>query len=131
MHIIHPQWLLQFAEWWQRNHRRIVASSVSADDSGFTAIISFDDGSETKTKLGWHDVNEVVAYKCDFIYVDRICLGFSSQDGGVEVHEEMQGWDDFIEGLPKHLPGMPYCDVWWRKVAVPAFATNAMTLFSR
>jgi len=96
-----------------------------------TVTVNFSDGSVKQLRLHWKDVNGVVAYKRDLFLYDEICLGFSSPDGGVEVNEQMQGWDTLIKALPSYLAGVPSWDQWWDKVAKPPFATNATTLFSR
>lgn len=94
-----------------------------------TVTLSYKDGSVSQTRLRWQDVNGVVAYKRDLATVDLICLGFSSPMGGVEVHEEMQGWDALTDALPAYLSGVPSSDQWWGKVAQPPFTTNLTKLY--
>ena len=96
-----------------------------------TVAVNFSDGTVERFRLHWKDVNGVVAYKRDLFAYDEICLGFSSPNGGVEVNEQMQGWDALINALPAYLAGVPCPDQWWEKVAQPPFATNATTLLSR
>lgn len=96
-----------------------------------TVMTRYHDGSESRIRLRWQDVNGVVAYKRDLMTIDEICVGFSTPSGDVEIREEMQGWEALIEVLPTHLPGTPSSSDWWKNVAQPPFATNATKLYSR
>jgi len=83
-------------------------------------------------RISWNTVNRIVAFKRDLLTVDRICLLITTDDGrGVELDEELKGWDTFIQDLPQHLPGCKALADWLMPVATPAFATNETELFSR
>ena len=127
----HSNWATHLAEWWRNRRRGMRSGAILSDDTGMTVTVNFSDGSVEQLRLQWTDVNGVVAYKRDLFAYDEICLGFSSPDGGVEVNEQMQGWNTLIEALPAYLAGVPSPDQWWEKVAQPTFATNFTTLFPR
>ena len=104
---------------------------VEFDDNGMTATGLAKDGSVKKTQVEWSQVNGVVAFKRDLLTVDLICIGLSTPESSIEVDEEMEGWKELIEALPRLLPGTLNPSEWWDKVAHPAFATNPTVLFSR
>jgi hypothetical protein len=82
--------------------------------------------------LQWTEVSRVSAYKRDLFRVDLICLLFSrSERRGIEVDEEMKGWRDFVEALPKRLPRCKKRAEWLLPIATPAFAINPMEIYSR
>jgi hypothetical protein len=80
----------------------------------------------------WAAVARVVAYKRDLYIHDLICVAFEFADGtAFEIHEEMMGWQDLIDSLPRRLKGCAPFEEWWPKVVSPAFETNETTLFER
>ena len=98
--------------------------ATSIDDSRLTRTIHFSDGSISTTEVKWAEVRRVLAFKRDLLLIDLLCLGFETQEGLIEIDEEMDGWDSIIAALPKYLPGIRNIDDWWISVAKPAFATN-------
>jgi hypothetical protein len=82
--------------------------------------------------LNWSDVTRVTAFKRDWGTVDCICLAIGAKDQpALEVDEEMEGWEAFVNALPKHLPGCKPYDEWFTRVAFPAFATNPTVIYVR
>jgi hypothetical protein len=64
--------------------------------------------------------------------VDCICLAIATTDGTTtEVNEEMEGWEELTEALPKQLPGSKPWSECFSQVAFPAFATNETVIFER
>ena len=83
---------------------------------------------KTCWSVDWADVVMVMAFKRDLFTYDLICLAMDLTDGTwVEVDEEMEGFKELQETLPRVLRGLD-AD-WWGKVAFPAFATNATTIW--
>jgi hypothetical protein len=80
----------------------------------------------------WADVQAVVAYKRDVFAFDVICLALEFPGPtSIELNDQMQGWQPFIDSLPLYLDGLPPSDEWVPAVALPAFATNMRVLFRR
>lgn len=80
----------------------------------------------------WCEIDSATAFKRDELIVDCICLVFARQDGTfVEVDEEMEGWSEFTDALPTHLPECMPWEVWFFKVVSPAFAANPTRIFCR
>lgn len=104
---------------------------ISFDSTGF-AVALLKKTSEKPVSIQWNRVVRVVAFKRDLFAVDCICLLFvSDDDTGVEVDEEMKGWQDFAEALPHYLVGCKQWSDWFMAVAHPAFATNETEIFLR
>jgi len=82
--------------------------------------------------MQWTEVVRIAAYKQDFWSFDRICLLLiRTDDFGLELNEEMDGWVEFCQAIPRFLPGcVPFHDWIW-KVASPAFASNPTELYHR
>jgi hypothetical protein len=82
--------------------------------------------------VAWSDVMGIIAFKQDLFSVDRICLTIVHRDGKDSVlHEEMQGWQAFVDALPDRLPDcMPFAS-WFDTVAFPAFKLNPTRIFER
>ena len=90
-----------------------------------------DKSGEPSPQILWSEIVRVTAYKRDLFSIDLICVFLSRvDDTGLEIHEDMNNWKDFIAALPKYLPGCMPAESWFPKVASPAFATNLMELFS-
>jgi len=79
----------------------------------------------------WAAVSAVDTYKRDCLIVDCICVAVETPDGGVELNEDMNGWEAFIDTVETHLPGFPARNQWWQKVAIPAFEANHRRLWRR
>src|SRR5215472_15630958 len=73
---------------------------------------------ESREYVAWNDVKRVRAFKKDCFAVDSMRMIFESQTGKwYEVQEEMAGWQQLIETLPKYLPGALNMGEWWQRVA--------------
>ena len=82
--------------------------------------------------LVWDEAISIKAYKVDVWAVDLICLGIELSDGsGIEVNEEMDGWDSLVQKLPEYLPGCITFGEWFEVVAFPAFQLNLTSIFER
>lgn len=85
---------------------------------------------DTKT-LKWSDVEEVHAFKADLFHIDLICLSFKKSDGKeyYEINEDMVGYRDVLEILPKRLPN--YDPGWFSSVAYPVFTPNHRVIWKK
>ena len=82
--------------------------------------------------LTWDETISIKAFKRDLYAVDRICLLIGLKDGsGIEVDEEMSGWDSLVQKLPEYLPGCKSFGEWFQVVAFPAFQLNMTPIFDR
>jgi hypothetical protein len=82
--------------------------------------------------LTWDETISIKAFKRDLFAVDRICLVIELKDGvGIEVDEEMAGWDSLVQKLPEYLPGCKTFGEWFDIVAFPAFQLNMTPIFER
>ncbi len=83
-------------------------------------------------EAAWRDVTNIVAWKCDLLVTDRVCLELWLRDGRyVELHEEMAGWLSLLEQLPAYLPRCRAVTSWWPEVVAPAFAANPTVVYDR
>jgi hypothetical protein len=82
--------------------------------------------------VNWSDVVAVFVYKKDLYVVDMICMSIALKNGH-EFHldEQMAGWTDLTERLPKILPGCLAIEEWFFQVAFPAFETNLIRIYPR
>jgi hypothetical protein len=97
-----------------------------------TRIVTYeDDGSIIRNTFKWNEVVSVFAFKRDIYSYDLIRFAFETAEGCVEVGEDMEGWRTLIDTLPDYLPGILAERDWFEKVALPPFATNWTTLFTR
>jgi len=105
--------------------------AITFDSLGFTVR---DLRSHKHEAVGrpWADVCRATAFKRDLFTVDCICLRLGLADGtGVELNEEMAGWNRLMDALPVLLPGCRPHSEWASSVAFPAFATNLAEVYSR
>jgi hypothetical protein len=80
----------------------------------------------------WDDVMQVRAYKRDELTTDLICLDVVLRDWSTWcVHEELPGWDEFLEVAEVALPGMRRRRSWYPDVGKPAFTRNETVIFDR
>lgn len=129
--VTRPNWQQRLAARFRTARQGLPQSLIQFDQTGMTVTARHADGSESKTELKWNEVNGVVAYKRDCFTVDLICLGFTTPDGGVELNEEMDGWEALIDAVPSLVPGTTPKEEWWDKVVDLPFAANPTVLFSR
>jgi hypothetical protein len=82
--------------------------------------------------LTWDETISIKAFKRDLYTVDLMCLGIELKDGsGIEIDEEMSGWDSLVQKLPEYLPGCKSFGEWFQTVAFPAFQLNMTSIFER
>ncbi len=109
--------------------KRYQTHTITVDESGFT-VTPVKTASPTPVSMRWDEVHRVAAFKRDQFTVDLLCLFFfGSDDTGVEVHEDMEGWKKLIEKLPTHLAGCIPWSAWFSAVAFPAFETNLTDIY--
>jgi len=100
---------------------------IRCDENGFVVIDS--EPGRPNASVTWSTINTVLAFKRDLFAVDLICLAFGTADGAIEVHEEMQGWQQLVEQLPFKLPGASPLAEWWQRVAQPPFGASVTTIY--
>ena len=104
--------------------------TIHFDEAGFA--MKNDTSVEQSPRMLWSEVVKVTAYKRDLFSTDLICIFLSRADKtGLEIHEEMNNWLDFIALLPTRLTGCKPTESWLQDITVPAFAANMTELFSR
>ncbi|MEP7212972.1 MAG: hypothetical protein ABI791_07850 [Acidobacteriota bacterium] len=98
---------------------------ISLDPEGFEVSTN-----NRQDYVKWRDVESVFAYKSDLFTVDLICMIVEKQDSKVvNMHEDMDGWREFVDVLPNHLHGCRKFDDWFFAVAFPAFETNPIQIY--
>ena len=103
---------------------------VELDSSGF-ALHSRPRSGEVHS-MTWAEVTQVSVYKRDMITTDMICMFAKKLNGeGLQLDEEMDGWQMFVDSLPVHLPECKPWSDWFMRVTVPAFETNHEVIFQR
>lgn len=105
---------------------------VEFDSSGIRVALDPADPSKVTPTLMWSDVTRARAFKRDLFAVDLVCLGLEvGEELALEVNEEMAGWPELLEALPKLLPGCMNQGQILDAVLKPAFATNETEVFRR
>lgn len=104
-------------------------------------LVLTDDGFEIRALKGqtadivsvaWERVTEASAYKRDLWSTDQICIAFTMNDDTfIEIHEEMRGFCELCERLPRALPGALAFGSWYQDITVPAFEPCLTRLFTR
>lgn len=108
------------------------ATRVVIDDVGLQLADATGAPAKPTVRLAWADVTRATAYKRDLFSVDLVCLLFESADGRwIEVDEELAGWHELLETLPRALPGALDADRLLRAVVQPPFATNETLVYAR
>ncbi len=101
------------------------------DSTDFT-ILSLKNIRTAPVLMKWNEVQKITAFKRDLFSVDQICLFISRADEtGLELDEEMKGWSEFTESLPRFLSTCKPLEDWIWKVAHPAFAANPTEIYNR
>ena len=80
------------------------------------------------TRLPLPDIAKVTFYKRDEITTDLICCDVVIGDKVWTFHEELVGWDLFIDYLQR-LPG--FRDDWFAAVSQPPFESSETVAFYR
>lgn len=124
--------LSRVREWWSEFLTGHTASprTVLCDELG-VSLTSRSRGNESPHRIAWRDVGAVYAYKQDCFTVDQICITFVDLGGAVRlaISEDDAGYQQLVEGLPRHLPGCLAPADWFQNVAFPAFETNWTELY--
>lgn len=80
----------------------------------------------------WDDVLRIRAYKRDELTTDLVCLDVELQDGTTWfVHEEVPGWEDFLDAAERALAGLQSFRSWFPEVAQPPFARSERVIYER
>lgn len=81
--------------------------------TGFDILTSGAHGSHT-VHVAWSEISKIDAYQRDS-FQKNVTLVLTLKDGShVELNENLTGWADIIDALPRNLPGcLPRGD-WWR-----------------
>ena len=80
----------------------------------------------------WDDVQHVRAFKRDELTSDLVCVELRvAKDSYLLVHEEMPGWDEFLEVAEVALPYMRPRREWEPHVVARPFAASEQVLFRR
>jgi hypothetical protein len=118
---------------WLRNLRQEPAKfSVRCDETGFTQIVQ--QGEDIQSSgLSWDEVTEAFAYKRDCFSVDQICiiLGTADSTHWIEVREDDDGYQQFIQQLPIRIACFPAADEWLERVRLPPFAPQWTQIYVR
>ena len=114
---------------------------ISFDEKGITRkenlhrifwlwdVIKGGDGFKTQS-IEWRKIKEIYVYKRDIFIVDLICITLrTANDDGFELHEQIRGWQELVENLPKYLPECDPFHEWFVKVAFPAFEFNLVKIY--
>lgn len=118
---------------WLRNLREEPAKFlVRCDETGFTQIVQRGENIQSNG-LGWDEVTEAFAYKRDCFSVDQICvvLGTADPTRWIEVREDDDGYQQFIQHLPSRIACFPAPDEWLERVRLPPFAPQWTQIYAR
>jgi hypothetical protein len=83
-------------------------------------------------RVKWSDIQKLGVFKRDLYVVDLVCLVVELPGPRtIELNEEMEGWQPFVEALPRFLVGAKPWHEWFMEVAFPAFDTKSTIVYSR
>jgi hypothetical protein len=106
--------------------------AIRCGDDGIGVTLDPDQPDLIEPLLAWSEVRSITALKRDLSRVDLICLQLERSNGQIyEVHEEMVGWPELLEALPRRLPGCLTEGEMLGKVMTPPFAANETVIFRR
>lgn len=124
--------LTRVRQWWSGllTGRTAAPGAILFDELG-VSLSSRSRGNESPHRIAWRDVGAVYAYKQDCYTVDQIRITFVDLGGSVRlaISEDDAGYQQLVEGLPRHLPGCLAPADWFQQVAFPAFETNWTELY--
>lgn len=103
------------------------AGRITWNDDAVTVT----DGDGSAGVFRWAALSGVFAWKVDLGGFDLVCLG-CTHDGAdelVRMHEDMEGFMDFVEEMQRRCPG--YRSDWYTVVAFPAFEENLTLVWRR
>jgi hypothetical protein len=105
---------------------------ICVDETGVGMLRDPADSKSFASLFQWTEVERVVAFKRDLLFVDLICLHFEvGGERAYEVNEEMAGWDELLSALQQRPPGSLSSETIFALVSKPGFATNEMVVFER
>ena len=105
---------------------------IEHDTHAIRVVRSFRGNSQPPSEAEWGEVSRVVAYKRDAFIYDVLSLAIIlSGRPGLDVNEDMDGWEELLKQLPEYLPGCRPFEEWFQAVAFPAFAMNPTEIFRR
>jgi hypothetical protein len=55
--------------------------------------------------LRWSEITGAIAYKRDSFVYDLIGIAIGTSAGAIEINEQMPGWNNLLQAVPKYLPG--------------------------
>ena len=127
------KFLHNIAEWYKsmRERRRGTQSEIVWNDREVTVKWLTMESETRAVSFLWESISAVDTFKRDQLTVDCICLAFQTDDGWIEVNEDMKGWDCFLKEVELRLPGFPSREAWRGKVMLPPFKTNHANLWTR
>lgn len=88
-------------------------------------------GQPVSKKIRWESLRRAVAIKRQSRSADQVSLVLEDSDGIIEVNEDMQGWGELLEQLPKRLPGFPTASSMLRKVVFSALDAKNQVVWER
>lgn len=93
-------------------------------------IILTNEGQEAE--IPWETIESVFVYKQDLVIVDRVAT-LIKMDGDldIEINEEMEGWKELVDVLPKYLSNCRDFADWYMDVAFPAFEPKPTVIYKR
>lgn len=105
---------------------------IEHDARAVRVVRTFRGDSQPPSEAEWGEVSRVVAYKRDAFIYDVLSLAILlSGRPGLDVNEDMDGWEELLKKLPEYLPGCRPFEEWFQAVAFPAFAMNPTEIFRR
>ena len=115
-----------------REGRRGTVYEIVHDENQMSVSLLTMENEKGTRSFTWDEAISIKAFKRDLFAVDLICLGIELRDGsGIELDEEMAGWDSLVQKLPEYFPGCKNFSEWFQAVAFPAFQLNMTPIFER
>lgn len=99
--------------------------TITTQDSGFTVTTP-----KWAAEVKWSETNRIFCCKRDLLTTDLVCIGFSRADDApfVEVHEEMQGFQQLLKHMKVSLLEAEQ-GFWTWFMTSPAFDRTATTIW--
>ena len=99
-----------------------------------TVFKYIDNGFSLTTNVGerfyrWSDIETITAYKADLMTYDDLRLDIGFEDVVLTLSEDLAGWSEFVEMLPKKLPGIRVD--WESNFIQTPFATNLTLIYTK
>ncbi len=117
---------------YRRGRRRWVETSLRFDADGLALCWCDPAGKGGERRLAWGAVTLAKAFRRELTTGDLLCISFESPaEPSFEIHEEMNGWDDLLQGLPDLLPGCLSSDRILRAVMAPAREVLETTIYRK